>query len=267
MRPRCLTGTLFVLCLLAPLAVPTPGAEDKAPAKERLRPEGIDGALILCGDTVPDAARDPFLELAGKDKARIVLLVTADAIKSDAAEKLAEAWKAGKADVAILPGDGGVRDPLRDALRQATGVWLLTDTLLIDELRGVIGGSSAGATIQGDYLCRGSPLGNTEMMCEGYERGLGFLPGVGIDQHFAQRKRFADMTEFMKAYPKLLGIGLDEATAIVVRGHAAEVMGRGEAHFYDRTMPVKEGEPDHESVKAGGRYDLKDRKVLPAEEK
>ena len=126
---------------------------------------------------------------------------------------------------------------------------------------GVIGGSSAGATIQGDYLCRGSPLNNTDIMCEGYERGLGFLPGTAIDQHFAQRKRFADMTELMKTYPQLLGIGLDEATAIVVRGHVADVMGKGEAHFYDRKKPVEKDKPDHESIKAGGRYDLKERKV------
>ena len=43
---------------------------------------------------------------------------------------------------------------------------------------GVIGGSSAGASIQADYMVRGDPLGNTNMMAAGYERGLGFLKGV-----------------------------------------------------------------------------------------
>ena len=80
---------------------------------------------------------------------------------------------------------------------------------------GVIGGSSAGATIQGDYLCRGSPFGNEEIMYEGYERGLGFLPGVAIDQHFSRRKRFADMTALVKAYPQLLGVGLEIGRAHV----------------------------------------------------
>jgi cyanophycinase len=130
---------------------------------------------------------------------------------------------------------------------------------------GVIGGSSAGATIQGDYLCRGSPLGNLEMMCEGYERGFGFLRGTAIDQHFAQRKRFVDMTALMKTYPQLLGIGLDEGTALVVKGSVADVMGKGQAHFYDRTKPVEDDKPDHESLKAGGRYDLKARKILAHE--
>src|SRR5690606_7663818 len=89
-------------------------------------------------------------------------------------------------------------------LDEATGIWFgggrqwrfvdaYEGTAIVDRfcdvLRrgGVIGGSSAGATIQGDYLVRGNPLGNTDMMADGYERGFAFLPGVAIDQHFAQR--------------------------------------------------------------------------------
>src|SRR5262249_54164845 len=132
---------------------------------------------------------------------------------------------------------------------------------------GVIGGSSAGATIQGDYLCRGNPLGNLDIMSEGYERGLGFLPGTAIDQHFSQRKRFADMTALVKTYPQLLGIGIDETTALVVKGHVGEVLGKGRVHFYDRTQPVEKGQPDYVAVPRGSRYDLKARKVLPADEK
>jgi len=140
--------------------------------------------------------------------------------------------------------------------------------LIRDVLRrgGVIGGSSAGASIQADYLVRGSPLGNTEMMCEGYERGLGFLPGVAVDQHFTRRNRFADMTALMKTYPQLLGIGIDESTALVVHGHVGNVLGSGKVHFYDRNKSVPQGGPDYETVPAGGRYDLKARKVLPGED-
>ncbi|MBI3864273.1 MAG: Type 1 glutamine amidotransferase-like domain-containing protein [Planctomycetia bacterium] len=129
---------------------------------------------------------------------------------------------------------------------------------------GVIGGSSAGATIQGDYLVRGSPLGNEDMMAAGYERGFAFLPGTAIDQHFAQRKRFRDMTGVVAAHPQLLGIGLDETTAIVVQGHVAEVVGKNKVHFYDRTKPVADGEPDYVSVSAGQKYDLVARRVEAA---
>src|SRR5207253_1984329 len=120
-----------------------------------------------------------------------------------------------------------VEDPRTlDLLKKARGVWFgggrqwrFVDAyegtkaydLLHDVLRrgGVIGGGSAGATIQGDYLCRGSPFGNLEIMYEGYERGFAFLPGTAIDQHFTQRKRFRDMTALVKTYPQLLGIGID----------------------------------------------------------
>jgi len=127
---------------------------------------------------------------------------------------------------------------------------------------GDIGGSSAGASIQGDYLCRASPLGNLDIMAEGYERGLGCLPGSAIDQHFAQRKRFPDMVSLMKTFPQYLGIGLDEATAIVVRGSVAEVMGKSEVHFFDAKRKVAEGEKEYQSLKAGERYDVKVRKVM-----
>ena len=167
-----------------------------------------------------------------------------------------------------------------DALREATGIWFgggrqwrfvdayegtRAHALMHDVLKrgGVIAGSSAGATIQGDYLCRGGVFDNFDMMYEGYERGLGFLKGVGIDQHFAERKRFADMTAFVKTHPQMLGIGIDETTAIIVKGSVADVVGAGKVHFYDARRKVAEGQPDHESLGAGEKYELKERKRLP----
>jgi cyanophycinase len=105
---------------------------------------------------------------------------------------------------------------------------------------------------------------NFAIRYEGYERGLGFLPGVAIDQHFRQRGRFKDMTALMRTYPQYLGIGLDEATAIVVRGSTAEVVGRGEAHFYDAGRERAKDGPEHESLRDGAAYDLAARKVIRA---
>jgi cyanophycinase len=139
-------------------------------------------------------------------------------------------------------------EEFRQAIQQATGVWFdggrqwnfvdayeNTDAveLFHDVLRrgGVIGGSSAGATIQGEYLVRGHPLGNFVMMAEGYERGFAFLPGVAIDQHFAQRNRFPDLIPVVERHRQMLGVGIDEATAIVVTKSRADVIGRGAAHF------------------------------------
>jgi cyanophycinase len=252
------------------------------PPKEMPTPEVPNGSLVIVGGGgMPADVTRKFIELAGGPDANIVLLPTANPEGPADAEN-GFFRRAGAKNVVALPARNieDVEDPKNlDALRKADAVWFgggrqwrFVDAyegtkaydLFHDVLRrgGAIGGSSAGATIQGDYLSRGSPLNNTDMMCEGYERGFGFLPGTVIDQHFRQRDRFADMTELMKTYPRLLGVGLDEATALVVRGHEAEVMGKGEAHFYDRNKPVADGAPDYETLKAGGRYDLKARKVL-----
>jgi cyanophycinase len=124
------------------------------------------------------------------------------------------------------------------------------------ERGGVIGGSSAGASIQSDYMPRGDPLGNLKIMADGYERGFGFLPGVAIDQHFFQRRRFPDMTELMAVYPQLLGIGIGEGTMLVVQGSVMEVVGKSPVAVYDRRRPVIAGEKDYDELTPGTWYNL-----------
>jgi cyanophycinase len=131
---------------------------------------------------------------------------------------------------------------------------------------GVIGGSSAGASIQGSYLARATPIDNVRIMAPGYERGgLGFLLGVAIDQHFTQRNRHPDLRSLVRTYPQLLGIGIDETTAIVVQGSRAEVVGRGSVFFMNAVQ--SDGTLDPQSiqevgVQAGGVYDLKLRRAV-----
>ena len=81
-------------------------------------------------------------------------------------------------------------------------------------------------------------------------------------ERIGQRDRFRDLAGVVDRFPQVLGIGIDEATALVVRGSRAEVVGRGAAHFYDRENPVIDGHPDHETVSSGGAYDLRDREVV-----
>jgi aminobenzoyl-glutamate utilization protein B len=98
---------------------------------------------------------------------------------------------------------------------------------------GVIGGSSAGATIQGSYLVRGARAGNQIMMAKGYEEGFGYLRGVAIDQHLLTRDRQDDLVAVIEAKRGLLGLGLDEPAAIVVRGDRFRVIGRSVVGIYD----------------------------------
>ena len=106
-------------------------------------------------------------------------------------------------------------------------------------------------------------IGNMQIMAPGYERGgLGFISGVAIDQHFSQRGRQRDMTHLMSRHPQLLGIGLDESTAIIVQRSEAEVVGRGRVFFYDRRRPVVPGQPDYIALPAGSKFDLAKRVVV-----
>ncbi|HZL90593.1 MAG TPA: cyanophycinase [Pirellulaceae bacterium] len=248
-------------------------------------PQLASGSLVIVGGGgMPKEITDKFMELAGGPDAPIVVLPTAnpDAGRESQREG-AYLTRLGFKKVTVLPQtskDEVESGGFEEALQTAKGVWFgggrqwrfvdayagtRAEALFREVLArgGVIGGSSAGATIQADYLVRGSPLGNEEMMVEGYERGLGFLPGTAVDQHFSQRKRFLDMTSLMRRHPQLLGIGIDEATALVVQGKIGEVVGRGQVHFYDyRSGPPAADKQDFTAVAAGGKYDLADRKVV-----
>ena len=253
------------------------------PPKDAPAPEVPHGSLLIVGGGgMPADVTKKFIDLAGGPDALIVVLPVSmpDPIPAGMDGRFLR--RAGARNVVVIKArDRAGVEALEtlDLLKKAGGIWFdggrqwrfvdaYAGTKFEPELwnvlkrGGVIGGSSAGASIQGDYLCRGDPLGPIPIMCEGYEKGLGFLPGVGIDQHFTQRKRHPDMTQFVNAYPQMLGIGLDEATAIVVKGQVAEVMGRGKAHFYDRHKEVRPGQPDYEAFPAGARFDLKARKAL-----
>ena len=253
------------------------------PGKELAPPKLAAGSLVIVGGGgMPKEVTAKFIELAGGPEQLIVVFPTANEPRGPAANEGRFLERAGAKNVKVLSQRtrADVESPeFAQALNEAKGVWFgggrqwrfidcyagtKAEELLHGVLArgGVIGGSSAGATIQAEYLVRGSVLGNTEMMAEGYERGLGFLPGAAVDQHFTQRKRQSDMTAVMQRFPQLLGIGIDEATAIVVQGQTAEAMGTGQAHFYDyRTAPAA-CQPDFTAIKAGQKYDLVERKIV-----
>ena len=66
----------------------------------------------------------------------------------------------------------------------------------------------------------------------------------------------------MQHFPQLLGIGIDGGTAIIVEGSTANVVGKGSVHFYDADAHSPDDERDYQSVKAGGSYELRERRIL-----
>ena len=252
------------------------------PANEPPPPVLKRGSLVIVGGGgMPAEVVSRFIELAGGPDALIVILPTAvpDPIPPNAGGFFE---RAGATNVKVLTAryrqDVEAAENLR-WLRKADAIWFGggRQWRFVDAYEGtkaaplmhrvlarggVIGGSSAGASIQAGFLARGNPLGNQDIMAPGYTRGLGFLPGVAVDQHFAQRNRFADMASLVDRHPQLLGIGIDEATALVVVGAVGSVMGKGQVHFYDWRTPPAEGEADHLSLGRGKDYNLQKRTVV-----
>lgn len=259
---------------------PFPPPEPRPPLVEN-------GTLVIVGGGgMPRGLMRRFVDLAGgNDEARLVYVPCAEEDDVGQRHGTLDEWKRMGVKHATFLHTKDRRRANEDEeffspLRDATGIWFgggrqwnLADSyygttahrLMKDVLRrgGVIGGSSAGASIQARYLARATPIGNTRIMAPGYERGgLGFLSGVAIDQHFSQRGRQRDMTELMRRHPQLLGIGLDEATAIVVQMSTAEIVGDGKVYFYDRRQPVFPDRPDYIALGAGARFDLVERKEV-----
>ncbi len=237
------------------------------------------GALVIVGGgTLRDTPiMRRFVALAGGPSAPIVVIPTAQESEADgrtpgAVQGLMDA---GALHIEVLhTRDRAVADS--DAfvapLRAARGVWFgggrqwrLADAYLhtrthiaLDDVLargGVIGGTSAGATIQGSYLARGDTGGNEAMMGD-HQEGLGFVRGVAIDQHWLARNRQFDLLEIVDAHPELLGIGIDEDAAIVVQGDTFEVIGRSYVGIYDATHVLKVGgKPPRNPARTGaGRF-------------
>ncbi|MEJ6644221.1 MAG: cyanophycinase [Akkermansiaceae bacterium] len=242
--------------------------------------------LIVGGGRTPAGLMSRFITLAGgAQNAKLVYVPCSESEEVSAGQPMVSSWEAIGVKSATFIHTKDRNKANRDeeflaALKDATGVWFgggrqwnFSDSyygtkaheLMKDVLKrgGVIGGSSAGASIQARYLARATPIGNSQIMAPGYERGgLGFISGVAIDQHFTQRSRQKDMTQLVKRYPQMLGIGLDEATAIEVRKSIAKVVGNGRVFFYDTAAQVKDSQVAYVALPAGSVYDLAKRKVM-----
>ena len=235
------------------------------------------GALVIVGGGMVDTTIvDRFLELAGGTEQPIVIIPTASAADSFGTDhySLGLFQRRGATDLTLLhTRDRAVAnsDSFTQVIDEARGVWFtggrqwrLADAYLgtatenslwaLLDRGGVIGGSSAGATIQGSYLARGDTRTNTIMMGD-HTEGFGFLKDTAIDQHLLRRNRQFDLIEIITEFPDLLGIGLDENTAIVVQSDFFEVIGQSYVAIYDAAKMIG-SEGKYYLLAPGDRFDL-----------
>lgn len=111
------------------------------------------------------------------------------------------------------------------------------------ERRGIIGGTSAGAAVMSRMMITGNELINKDstdafiaIQAKNIETkpGFGFLDNVIIDQHFVARKRHNRLISLVLENPNLMGIGIDEDTAILLQpNNKFRVYGKGSVIVYD----------------------------------
>ena len=254
------------------------------------------GTLIIIGggNTNGTGIIEKFIELAGgAENGKFVVFPTNGGnrnqdgtLKVYDPETVLRPWKGGtrnlKNVVMMHTADPKVADteefvkPLLDA----TGVWFdggrqwnMVDSYLGTrterEIRnvlargGVTAGSSAGATIQSDYLVRGDTSGPDVMMTAepNHQHGFALLRHSAIDQHINTRNRWDDLIQVVKKYPEYLGIGLSEGTAIIVTGDKFEVMGKWKVAVHDNTRLYQPWEKPYFVLSQGDVYNMKTRKI------
>jgi cyanophycinase len=225
---------------LMPASVAEPKIKEMPPHSVAANDAG--SLVIVGGGGLPDVIRDRFLKLAGGKKGRLVVIPTASEMADDMGiDRIYSYWeRMGFGSVKMLH----TRDPKQandpsfvKPLTEATAAWMsggdqsrlanaYRGTAVEKELRrllrrgGVIGGTSAGASVMSAVMITG---GNPQARLG---EGFGLLPDVVIDQHFQNRKRQKRLLGVLEKHPRCLGLGIDEQTAVVVRGHTFTVVGK-----------------------------------------
>ncbi len=209
------------------------------------------GHLLLIGGaedkTGNRAILKRFVHLAGSDQARIAVIATASSFHDMVGRRYAELFRElGAAHTEVLPLHHRRDAQQPEALLQiesASGIFMtggdqlkitavLGGTPIVRQMRQhhlrgcVIAGTSAGASAAADHMLAygssGIPPRKSMMQ---FAPGLGLIHEMVIDQHFGARGRAGRLMTAVAHNPNLLGIGLDEDTAVeIVPANGSQVM-------------------------------------------
>lgn len=223
------------------------------------------GTLVIVGggDTPPDVDRR-FVELAGgAGKARIALLPMALRNNDEEAREVTADFErlGAKVELVNMSARGARFASTAKRLETFTGFWflggdqsrlsgILVDSPALDAIvrryqeGAVVGGTSAGAAVMSGVMLTGryrveQPPGDVEMFNIGrgmkeVTKGFDFIKGAIIDQHFDTRPRYNRLLSAVLDHPQLLGVGIDEQTALIVRPDGIwEVQGKYYVKIFD----------------------------------
>jgi cyanophycinase len=229
------------------------------------------GALVVVGGGgTTDTIVARTLQLAGGKSAIVVVLPQSSAVEN-AGDSSVKMWlDAGAKEVkkvAFTDADA------KAALERATLIWMpggdqnrfmkaIEGTGLDEAIRAayrkgaVVGGTSAGAAVLSASMITGEAeltslaSGKTELA-----KGLGLWPGAIVDQHFLRRQRNNRLLSAVLDHPDMLGVGIDESTAVILRGNKIEAVGRSAVVIFD-ARDAKVSKPAPGGVVAGTNVKL-----------
>ena len=260
----------FVLALLSG-TLPATGTE---PSRGHL--------VIFGGGTRPVAALDRLVELAGDRDSQFVVISAASSEPLEAGRVQANELRqhgARTVDIVTLgPEDdleaviatleqatalfltGGDQSRLHRSLSGEHGSRVLAGLHGLLQRGGIVAGSSAGAAVMGDLMITGNELEVPERdsgfrqikpQTIEYTPGFSFWPGVIVDQHFVRRRRHNRLLSLVLDHKELVGVGIDEATAVIVGpSRELEVLGEGTVTVYDARKATV-SEPNVEGLVSG----------------
>ncbi|MCX4240498.1 cyanophycinase [Paraliomyxa miuraensis] len=222
-----------------PPAAPAPQLELRtvAPQPKPKPPKGT--VLAHGGGPMRKSTFDQFAELCGDGTMVLIPTAAYAAEHRSYRKRVRKSWlEQGIHEVVVLHARdrGEADDHLAEPLRRASCAWLsggvqgrLEDryvgTPVERELHallqrgGTVGGDSAGSSIMSRVMIH---HGNPDPV-EG--TGLGILPEVIVDQHFLVREREPRLVTMVERHPDLVGVGIDESTALLIQGDRFRVIG------------------------------------------
>jgi len=264
---RVILFTPLTLLLAAP---PSRAADPPPPPSRSLLLNTAGALMVVGGGKMSETVRARFLELAGGNKARLVVIPTASSrIDNGDISPSYTYWQSqhvSSVELLHTRNRGQADEPgFVKPLESATGVWFtggdqsrLTasylGTAVMRELRkvldrgGVIAGTSAGASVMSGVMITG---GTTRA---DIDEGFGLAPGFVVDQHFTNRNRMGRLLGVLTRHPDLLGVGIDEQTAAVIKGHTMSVV--GDANVYICMTATPAAAVNVQRLKQGDQLDL-----------
>ena len=236
--------------------------------------------LVIGGGKRPPDAMKRFVEWSGQEKARLLIVTWASGEPEASFKSLQADLSAYKTAEVIAspttPLDAEKRAKFVESLKAATGVFFsggdqnrIMDVLKDEELLRLVrdkyaagtpfGGTSAGAAVMSDPMMTGdADLKILDGSKVGVRAGLGLIPNVIFDQHFLLRQRFNRLFGLIMVNPAMLGIGIDEDTAVLIEDNRRlQVAGATQVMFVD--AKDRKGAMLVNFLKPGEFFDLRKR--------